>query len=162
VEEGVQGSRGKIMNADSKKKLRTDEISAERDKGNVIFYGLPDMLVTAPLEEIVRQPADGILYDLNRSEEVCLSFIDQPTWVNSFASGQVIRKLVEQRDAAERELAQRLGSVEKMRKVIEDCQALLTRWIVPDSAISDADLINSLLGILDGPQSREALDGVQP
>lgn len=42
-------------------------------------------------------------------------------------------------------------------QVILACQKLLADWIVPDSGISDHDVLNSLLGILDGPQSRESL-----
>jgi hypothetical protein len=46
---------------------------------------------------------------------------------------------------------------DKLRKVVTDAQAILAEYIVPDSGISDHECINRLLGLLDGPQSREAL-----
>lgn len=72
--------------------LRT-RILAERDKGNIVFWGLENELMAANLDEFVKQPADGILYDLNRSEEISLTFIADKKWVNDFAVALVIRKL---------------------------------------------------------------------
>ena len=75
-------------------------IYAERDKGNVVVLGIQGPMAM-PLEEFVNQPADGILYDLNRSEEVVMTFAPgDRKWVNDFAVALTIRKLVEQRDAA--------------------------------------------------------------
>lgn len=45
----------------------------------------------------------------------------------------------------------------KLAKVITDAQDILATYIVPDSGISDHECINRLLGLLDGPQTREAL-----
>lgn len=45
------------------------------------------------LEELVEQPIGGLLYDLNRSEEIVLAFMDDPKWINDFACAQVIRYL---------------------------------------------------------------------
>jgi hypothetical protein len=91
------------MTDDDKRKQMQDEIRdrilSERKNGNVVFLGL-EGLMSASLEDFVKQPAEGILYDLNRLEEVCLTFIDDRKWVNDFAVALVIRKLVEQRDAA--------------------------------------------------------------
>lgn len=69
------------------------KILAERDKGNVVFQMLPGEFYVANLDRFIEQPADGILYDLNRLEEVCLTFIDDPKWVNDFAAALTIRKL---------------------------------------------------------------------
>ena len=77
-----------------------DKILAEREKGNIVFWGLPGRLMGAKLNEFVEQPAEGMLYDLNRLEEISMSFIDDPKWVNDFAVALTIRKLVEQRDEA--------------------------------------------------------------
>ena len=74
----------------SQKELR-DHILAERAKGNVVFWGLPDELMSAKLEEFVKQPAEGMLFDLNRLEEIALSFIADRKWVNDFAVAMVIR-----------------------------------------------------------------------
>lgn len=76
-------------------------ILAERAKGNIVFQAMPGEFMSAPLEAFLKQPADGILYDLNRLEEIALTFIHEPKWVNDFAVALVIRKLVEQRDAAQ-------------------------------------------------------------
>jgi len=76
-----------------------DRILAERDKGNIAVLGI-EGLMTMPIEEFVKQPVDGMLYDLNRGDEVSLTFIHERKWVNDFAVALVIRKLVEQRDAS--------------------------------------------------------------
>ena len=73
-------------------------IYAERDKGNIVVLGLEGPM-TMPLEEFVKQPADGILYDLNRLEEVAMTFLPgDRKWVNDYAVALTIRKLVAQRD----------------------------------------------------------------
>lgn len=71
-----------------------DYVVEESKKGNVVFASLDDYGV-APLDEFIKQPADGILYDLNRLPEVVLTFIDDPKWVNDFAVYQVIKRLRE-------------------------------------------------------------------
>lgn len=77
-----------------------ERILSARKNGSIVFWGLPGQLLTAYLEEFVKQPAEGMLYDLNRLEEISLTFLGDPKWVNDFAVAMVIRKLVEQRDAA--------------------------------------------------------------
>lgn len=59
--------------------------------------------------------------------------------------------------AAEAELDAAKRALAEMRKLITDCQDDLATWIVPDSGISDHQVLNTLLGRLDGPQSRAAL-----
>ena len=81
-----------------------DKILAERDKGNLVYAHLEGYSVVK-VEDFVKQPAEGMLYDLNRGEEVSLSFITEKKWVNDFAVALTIRKLVEQRDAARSEIA---------------------------------------------------------
>ena len=80
-----------------------DRILAEREQGNIVFWGLPGELARMKLDDFVEQPADGMLYDLNRLEEISLTFLKDPKWVNDFAVALVIRKLVEQRDALRKE-----------------------------------------------------------
>lgn len=82
-----------------------ERVLAEKAKGNVVLQAFPGEFMSAALADIVEQPADGLLYDLNRLEEVALTFIDQPKWVNDFAVALVIRKLMEQRNALRRQLA---------------------------------------------------------
>lgn len=76
-----------------------DRISAERAAGNIVTRQM-DELMAMSLADFVEQPADGILYDLNRSEEVVMTFIDDPKWINDMAVAQTIRKIVEQRNTA--------------------------------------------------------------
>jgi hypothetical protein len=87
---------------DAKEKLR-DRILAERKAGNVVVWGFPGELRCMPIDDFVQQPADGMLYDLNRLEEISLTFLDDPKWVNDFAVALTIRKLIEQRNSAERQ-----------------------------------------------------------
>ena len=74
-----------------------DLIKQELEKGKVVYRDI-DGLHSVSLEDFVNQPADGILYDLNRNEAVILQFIDDPKWVNDFACAQVIRYLKKELD----------------------------------------------------------------
>lgn len=56
-----------------------------------------------------------------------------------------------------RRLAEAERQNEALRALVIDCQRDLTEYIVPDSGISDFDVVNRLLGRLDGPQARAAL-----
>ena len=86
-------------------------ILSEYKKGNIVvstFEGLKVM----PLDEFVKQPVEGMLYDLNRDELVILTFINDPKWINDFASTKVIRKLAliaEKRD----EIIESQGELDK-------------------------------------------------
>lgn len=76
-------------------------VLAERDKGNVVYLAL-DAVLSSPVKEIVKQPVDGLLYDLNRDEATALTFMDREGmshWVNNFAVALVIRELKAQIDA---------------------------------------------------------------
>lgn len=67
-------------------------VLAEYAAGNIVV-ATHDGFANAKLSEIIKQPSDGLLYDLNRSEEVILTFIDDPKWVNDFACAKIIRAL---------------------------------------------------------------------
>ncbi len=80
--------------SDDKKKF-SELVLAERDKGNVVLLVL-DEILSAPVKDIVKQPVDGLLWDLNRDEATALSFMDEEGmnhWVNNFAVALVIREL---------------------------------------------------------------------
>ena len=80
---------------DDKRKEFRDLVLKERDAGNIVFWGLPgEPPLVAKLDSFIKQPADGMLYDLNRLEEVVLTYIDNPKWLNDFAVATVIRRLV--------------------------------------------------------------------
>lgn len=82
-----------------------DKILAERDKGNLVYAHIEGYSVVS-VEDFVKQPADGILYDLNRDEVTALAFIHEKKWVNDFAVALTIRKLVAQRDELAAKLAE--------------------------------------------------------
>jgi len=69
-----------------------DLIVKESTNGNLII-AIQGTLVTVPLDLFIKQPADVILYDLNRSPEVVSAFLDDPKWINDYAVALVIAKL---------------------------------------------------------------------
>lgn len=83
----------------SEEKIR-DIVLAEYKKGNIAVAGI-EGIRCMPLADFIKQPADGILYDLNRLEEVVLTFIDDPKWVNDYAVAQTIRALKARLDELE-------------------------------------------------------------
>lgn len=88
-------------------------VLAKRKEGKIVFATF-EGLMSADLEEFIKQPAEGILYDLNRDGATVLTFIDDPKWVNDFAVGLVITKLKEKLEAVEQlraaDASQREGS----------------------------------------------------
>lgn len=77
-------------------------VLAEYEAGNIVV-STHDGFANAKLCEIIKQPSDGLLYDLNRSEEVILTFIDDPKWINDFACAKVIRALKDRIEELEKE-----------------------------------------------------------
>ncbi len=78
-----------------------DTLLSERAKGNVVILDHEGFAV-CPLSVLVEQSADGILYDLNRLEEVALTFLPKDLrWVNNFAVALVIRELKRRLEALE-------------------------------------------------------------
>ena len=83
----------------------TDEIREivlnAHKEGKVVINTVEGPCIVS-LEELVDQPAEGILYDLNRSDSITLTFMDDPKWINDFACAQVIRYLKEQLEEHEK------------------------------------------------------------
>ena len=80
------------------KKKWSKIVLEERSKGNVVFLCI-DQVMCAPVKEIIKQPAEGLLWDLNRDEVTALTFMDQEGmthWVNNFAVALVIKELKQQ------------------------------------------------------------------
>lgn len=94
-----------------------DCVLEESRKGRVVFMGVEGPMV-APLDEFIKQPAEGILYDLNRLPEVVLTFIHDPKWANDFAVYMVIKRLREQCTALESTAKER-GKCAECDQVIE-------------------------------------------
>ena len=81
-----------MTTSEKRKKEIKQFILDKREEGKVVVMGLEGPM-SMPLDSIIQQPVDGLLYDLNRLEETALTFIDDPKWVNDFAVALVIRKL---------------------------------------------------------------------
>ena len=88
------------MSEDVKDKFEQfrDVVLEEHRKGNIVYMGIEGP-VSVPLQDFIKQPADGLLYDLNRDETTVLTFIKNQKWVNDFAVAKVIRELKRQLDA---------------------------------------------------------------
>lgn len=82
-----------------------DKILQEYEKGNVVIASIDTLLVTN-LKDFVKQPVDGLLYDLNRNESVVLTFIKDPKWINDFAVCKVIRELKAQNKKLEQTISE--------------------------------------------------------
>lgn len=72
-------------------------ILKEYKKGNVVFFTI-EGIMTAPLRKFIAQPAEGILYDLNRDKVTVLTMIKEGNikWVNDYAVAVVITELKRQ------------------------------------------------------------------
>lgn len=77
-----------------------NKILEEYKKGNIVVLGI-EGLQSMPIAEFIKQPVDGILYDLNRSEEIALTFLPDPKWVNDYAVAKVVRSLKSRIDELE-------------------------------------------------------------
>ncbi len=97
-----------------------DIVLEKRKEGKVVFWALPNELCSANIVEFIKQPADGILWDLNRSEEVALSFIDDPKWTNDFAVALTIRALKKRILQLEKELKESYDLHEVALEMVEN------------------------------------------
>jgi len=80
------------------------ELILEEEKNGFLVIAGFEGLQKAKLSEIVKQPVEGLLYDLNRDPVTILTFINDPKWVNDYASMQVIRLLHNKVEELEHEL----------------------------------------------------------
>ncbi len=69
-----------------------DKILEEAKKGNIVVSTF-DGLMICPLKDVVEQPTEGLLYDINRDQATILTLINDPKWVNDYACMQVIYEL---------------------------------------------------------------------
>jgi len=67
----------------------------KKAKENIIVFMGDGVPLEMNLDEFVKQPTNGILYNLNRLPEVILTFIDDPKWVNDYAVYLTIKRLKE-------------------------------------------------------------------
>ena len=79
----------------SQKGMKEDikkELLKKAQEGRVVLLTC-DGLMEIDLDEFIKQPAQGILYDLNRGPATVLNFVNDDKWINDFAVGLVIGKL---------------------------------------------------------------------
>lgn len=69
-----------------------DLVLEEEKKGNVVVATC-EGLMKIKLDDLINQPVEGLLYDLNRDAATILQFVNEPKWVNDYACMQVIREL---------------------------------------------------------------------
>ena len=67
-------------------------ILSQEEQGRVVIMTI-EGFAEASLEDIIKQPTEGLLYDLNRDRATILTFIEDKKWVNDFACMLVIIKL---------------------------------------------------------------------
>ena len=74
------------METSKKEQLESirDKVLAEWDKCNLVYADI-DGLKSIKLEEFVKQPLEGMLYDINRDEATITTFLEDHKWVNDFA-----------------------------------------------------------------------------
>jgi hypothetical protein len=89
------------MDKTEARKVFRDKVVEQAEQGNIVFMGIEGPMVTN-LEEFIKQPIEGILYDLNRLPEVIMTFIDDPKWVNDYAVYLVIKRLKELLDLSKK------------------------------------------------------------
>ena len=72
------------------------DLILEKEKQGRIVIATWEGLAEADLDEIIKQPTEGLLYDLNRDRVTILTFLkDDDKWVNDFACMKVIERLKE-------------------------------------------------------------------
>lgn len=78
------------------------ELVLEAETSNKVVFIGAEGLMQAKLDEFIKQPVEGLLYDLNRDRATVLSWIDDPEvgkfWINNFATMLTITKLKEYHD----------------------------------------------------------------
>ena len=67
-----------------------DLVLNEWREGNIVFRTI-DGLHKQKIDEFVKQPIEGQLYDINRDMATCMAFIDEPMGVNNLASHVLLR-----------------------------------------------------------------------
>jgi len=75
-------------------------ILEKEQEGKIVVLG-PGTLMSMDLDDFIKQPVEGMLYDLNRDAATVLTFINDRKWINDYACGLVIKKLKEKLDGKE-------------------------------------------------------------
>ena len=95
IGEAKESVENDFTKEESEARKNLQELILEKAKENKVVFSTFDGYMFTDLDEFIKQPVDGLLYDLNRLPEVVLTFIDDPKWVNDYAVYLVIKKLKE-------------------------------------------------------------------
>lgn len=83
---------------ENKNKDPRDFVLEMEKQGKVVIHDVTGICV-ATLDEIIKQPTDGLLYDLNRDFLSTLALYNvNERWVNDYAIALVVKKLKEELD----------------------------------------------------------------
>ena len=61
------------------------DLILEGKKKGFICFRTEEGVQTCNIEDFVKQPLEGMLYDLNRDYVTIMTFLDNPKWTNDFA-----------------------------------------------------------------------------
>ena len=72
-------------------------LDTEYERGNIAIMGIEGIMVM-PMKQFLKQPIEGMLYDLNRDMATVRTWIraGNPKWINDYAVCKVIRELKRQ------------------------------------------------------------------
>ena len=74
-------------------KEKTLEYIREKEKEGKVSFMTIEGLASCKLEDFIKQPADGMLYDLNRDKATVLTASPEQRWINDYAVAVVISYL---------------------------------------------------------------------
>ncbi len=77
-----------------------DYILKKKNEGIVCFMTF-DGLYSAKVDDFIKQPADGILYDLNRDMATTLTIMPEKRWINDIAVAVTVVALKKRIDELE-------------------------------------------------------------
>ena len=68
------------------KEIKTfrNKLLEDWNNGNLVYVDI-EGLKSVKFDAFIKQPLDGMLYDINRDAATILTFVDDPKWVNDFA-----------------------------------------------------------------------------
>ena len=88
----------------------------QEKQGRIVVMTIEGFAETS-LDDIIKQPVDGLLYDLNRSPEVIMTFIKDKKWVNDYACMLVIKKLSQKLAEHDNEIKQLIDEMIGIRRM---------------------------------------------
>lgn len=83
---------------DKQDKQATLEYIRQKEREGKISFMTIEGLMSMPLEDFINQPAEGMLYDLNRDKVTTLTTSPEVRWINDYAVAVAIIYLKEQLD----------------------------------------------------------------